>query len=127
MVPDSEARKLLIVDTSVLLYDKDSIIRMTGNDVYIPLVVLEELDKFKDKSGILGESARHINRFLDSLRSVGNLHSGIFLEEYDVFIKVWTEIDLETKFYRINKHSNDNVILAAVKDIYAKNKDNSLN
>ena len=124
MVPDSEARKLLIVDTSVLLYDKDSIIRMTGNDVYIPLVVLEELDKFKDKSGILGESARHINRFLDSLRSVGNLHSGIFLEEYDVFIKVWTEIDLETKFYRINKHSNDNVILAAVKDIYAKNKDN---
>ena len=54
----------------------------------------------------------------------GNLHSGIFLEEYDVFIKVWTEIDLETKFYRINKHSNDNVILAAVKDIYAKNKDN---
>ena len=70
MVPDSEARKLLIVDTSVLLYDKDSIIRMTGNDVYIPLVVLEELDKFKDKSGILGESARHINRFLDSLRSL---------------------------------------------------------
>lgn len=123
MVPDSKARKLLIVDTSVLLYDKDSIIRMTGNDVYIPLVVLEELDKFKDKSGILGESARHINRFLDSLRSIGNLHSGVFLEEYDVFIKVWTEIDLETKFYRINKHSNDNVILAAVKDIYEKNKD----
>ena len=123
MNPDGKVRKLLIVDTSVLLYDKDSIIRMTGNDVYIPLVVLEELDKFKDKAGILGESARHINRFLDSLREFGNLHSGIYLDEYDVFIKVWTEIDLETKFYRINKHSNDNVILAAVKDICEKNLD----
>ena len=44
-------RKILVVDTSVLLYDKNSIFNFKSNDVYIPLVVLEELDKFKDRPG----------------------------------------------------------------------------
>ena len=73
-------RKSFILDTSVLLYDKSSIHSFPGNDVIIPLVVLDELDRFKEKSGILGESARYVNRFLDDLRSLGALHEGIMLE-----------------------------------------------
>ena len=70
-------RKTFIVDTSVLLYDKHSIHSFPGCDVVIPLVVLDELESFKDKTGILGEYARYINRFLDDLRQSGNLHDGI--------------------------------------------------
>jgi len=73
-------RKSFILDTSVLLYDKDSIHSFPDNDVIIPLVVLDELDRFKEKSGILGEYARYVNRFLDDLRSRGNLHEGIEIE-----------------------------------------------
>ena len=72
-------RKTLIIDTSVLLYDKCAIHSFPGNDTVIPLVVLEELDRFKDKKGIVGENARYVNRYLDELRKNGNLHSGIKL------------------------------------------------
>jgi PhoH-like ATPase len=72
-----EVRKIFILDTSVLLYDRCSIHSFPGNDILIPLSVLDELDRFKDKKGLIGENARYINRFLDDLRKEGNLHSGI--------------------------------------------------
>ena len=52
-----QKRKLFILDTSVLLYDKNAIFNMKGNDIVIPLVVLEEIDKFKTREGLLGEYA----------------------------------------------------------------------
>ncbi len=70
-------KKLIVVDTSVLLYDMKSIHSFSDNEVVIPLIVLDELDKFKDKAGLLGESARYINRFLDFLRAHGDLNDGI--------------------------------------------------
>jgi len=73
-------RKIFIIDTCVLLYDKDSIHSFPENDLLIPLVVLDELDRFKDKKGLVGENARHVNRFLDDLRQKGSLHTGIELE-----------------------------------------------
>ena len=73
-------RKIFIIDTSVLLYDKNSIHSFPENDVLIPLVVLDELDRFKDKKGLVGENARYINRYLDDLRTQGSLHQGIELE-----------------------------------------------
>jgi len=74
-----DKRKIFILDTSVLLYDKHSIHSFPGNDVIVPLVVLDELDRFKEKQGMLGENARYINRFLDDLRSEGSLHEGVCL------------------------------------------------
>ena len=73
-------RKIFIIDTSVLLYDKSSIHSFPESDVVIPLVALDELDRFKEKKGITGESARYVNRFLDELRKSGNLHEGVELE-----------------------------------------------
>ena len=70
-------RKIFILDTSVLLYDKTSIHSFPNSDVVIPLVVLDELDRFKEKPGILGEYARYVNRFLDDLRIDGSLHKGV--------------------------------------------------
>ena len=73
-------RKIFIVDTSVLLYDRNSIHSFPENDVLIPLVVLDELDRFKDKKGLVGENARYVNRYLDELRKEGSLHQGIEIE-----------------------------------------------
>lgn len=70
-------KKILILDTSVLLYDMKAIHSFGDNEVVIPLIVLDELDKFKDKPDLLGESARYINRFLDFLRAHGNLSEGV--------------------------------------------------
>ena len=58
-------RKTFILDTSVLLYDSQAIHSFPGNDIVLPLVVLEELDKFKERQGLVGQNARYVNRFLD--------------------------------------------------------------
>ncbi len=73
-------RKIFIIDTSVLLYDKNSIHSFPENDVLLPLVVLDELDRFKDKKGLVGENARYVNRYLDNLRKKGRLDHGIEIE-----------------------------------------------
>ena len=78
-------RKTFILDTSVMLYDSASIHSFEGNDIVLPLVVLEELDKFKDRQGLLGEQARYVNRFLDEMRQLQpDEHGWRFVEEYDI-------------------------------------------
>jgi len=89
-------RKILVVDTSVLLYDMSAIHSFPGNDVVLPLPVLDELDKFKDKPGLLGESARYVNRYLDALREHGRLDRPITIPESDQTIRI------ETKYTRKN-------------------------
>lgn len=81
-------RKIFVLDTSVLLYDKEAIHTFDGNDIVMPLPVLEELDKFKDKHGVLGEHARYVNRFLDTLRSVKKVEQDGYewhiIEDHDI-------------------------------------------
>ena len=40
-------KKAFIIDTNVLLHDYQSIYKFEENDIIIPIVVLEELDRFK--------------------------------------------------------------------------------
>ena len=106
-------RKILVLDTSVLLYDKTAIHSLTGNDVIIPLTVLDELDRFKEKKGILGENARYINRYLDTLRMNGRLDEEIYIEENDQTIRVEIEASKEIKVPEgLNESYADNRILA---------------
>ena len=109
----SKSKKHLIIDTSVLLYDKNAILNLGENNIVIPLIVLEELDKFKDKPGVLGENARHVNRFLDSLREKGSLETGVlFKEESDSILKVSFEYETDSEKINSLPKSNDNLIIA---------------
>tara|TARA_Y100000022_G_scaffold200480_1_gene216076 strand:- start:43 stop:1347 length:1305 start_codon:yes stop_codon:yes gene_type:complete len=115
-------RKIFVLDTSVLLYDKKSISSFPGNDVVIPIVVLDELDRFKEKSGLLGENARYINRFLDELREKGKLNIGVEIENSQT-ISVSTKASSKVSDYIDMDHleldKNDNKILATA--LYLKN------
>lgn len=73
-------RKILVIDTSVLLHDMQSIHSFPGNDVVLPLIVLDELDKFKERQDLIGSSARYVNRYLDSLRKHGRLDHAVEIE-----------------------------------------------
>jgi len=109
-------RKIFVVDTSVLLYDKNSIFNMQGNNIVIPLVVLEEIDKFKSREGLLGEYARFFNRFLDELREEGSLHDGVYYENADIIIQVQSET-CWSGLEGLEKSYNDNVIIATANKI----------
>ncbi len=110
------SRKIFVVDTSVLLYDKESIHSFPGNDVVLPLVVLDELDSFKEKPGLLGESARYINRYLDSLRKLGRLDKGITIGEGEnaQTIKVFTH---NASPHELLDNRGDNRIIATALQI----------
>ena len=114
-------KKLFIVDTSVLLYDKSCITNFSGNDVIIPLIVLEELDRFKSREGILGDNSRYFNRFLDELRSKGSLHDGIYLKEIDTLIKIETN-NCWKGLENLDENSNDNLIIATANYLKQDNK-----
>lgn len=72
-------RKTYVLDTNVLLHDPDAIQKFRGNDVVVPMVVLEELDGFKKLTDELGKNARQVIRFLDDLiqQREGEVRRGI--------------------------------------------------
>lgn len=70
--------KIYILDTNVLLHDPRSLFAFKDNEVIIPLVVLDELDK--KKVGGHDETARHarmVIRSLDKMRLQGSIHKGV--------------------------------------------------
>ncbi len=78
----SVKRKIFVIDTNVLLHDPDAIRKFKGNDVVIPLAVLEELDGLKRQSDELGKNARHVMRYIDSIKNIksNNIYNGIEIE-----------------------------------------------
>jgi len=69
--------KIFILDTNVLLHDSKSIHAFKDNEVIIPLVVLDELDKIKSGQDEKARNARMVIRTLDSMRGQGNLSEGV--------------------------------------------------
>ncbi|MEM7038605.1 MAG: PhoH family protein [Bacteroidota bacterium] len=63
----SKARKIFVLDTSVILYDHHAVRNFQEHDVVIPITVLEELDQFKKGNDIINFEAREFIRILDNL------------------------------------------------------------
>jgi len=72
--------KNYILDTNVLLHDPNSILAFKGNNVLIPIEVIEEIDHFKRESSELGQNARTVSRMLDAFRAKGHLNKGVKLD-----------------------------------------------
>lgn len=125
-------RKLYVLDTSVLLYDMKSIHSFDGNTVVLPVTVLDELDRFKDKPDLKGAAARYVNRFLDDLRAFGKLEKGINISNLaDFEIDQDVRIDLSETFpddypKTWQRDRGDNMILACALNLKTKNPDTSV-
>jgi len=59
--------RLLVLDTNVLMHDPSCIFRYHENDLYIPMIVLEELDNNKRGVSEAARSARQVSRFIEKL------------------------------------------------------------
>lgn len=112
-------RKNLIVDTSVLLYDPASLRTFYGNDVILPIIVLEELDRFKDKKDQVGSSAREVNRFLDTLRKSGSLNHGVLIPNTDITIRVESGFEELDPSFPLDR--GDNRIIATAAHVKSSN------
>src|SRR5690349_1619721 len=65
--PRDTQRRLFVLDTNVLMHDPTSIFRFQEHDVYLPMVVLEELDANKKGLSEASRNVRQVSRFLDDL------------------------------------------------------------
>lgn len=113
--------KIFVLDTNVLMHDPMSLYRFGENDVFIPIVVLEELDNHKQGPSGIARSSRQVMRVLDGiiggasvplnqgipLRGPSNQLAGgyLFLQTEDI------ALDLLTGFAR---GKTDNQILSVV-------------
>ncbi len=61
------AKKIFILDTSVILFDHNSLLNFEDNDVAIPIQVLEELDNFKKGNDTINFEARSFIRLLNEI------------------------------------------------------------
>jgi PhoH-like ATPase len=60
-------RRLFVLDTNVLMHDPAAIFRFEEHDIYLPMVVLEELDAAKKGMSEASRNTRQVSRFLDEL------------------------------------------------------------
>ncbi|WP_139556232.1 PhoH family protein [Methylotetracoccus oryzae] len=75
-------KKLFVLDTNVLMHDPSALFRFQEHDVFIPMIVLEELDHSKKGLSEVARNARQASRFLDELIQHADLdaiHQGIEL------------------------------------------------
>lgn len=122
-------KKTYILDTNVLLSDGNSLFGFEEHDLVLPLIVLEELDRHKDRQDEVGRNAREVVRKLADLTKINkDFKAGVPLGKSLGILRIlslediWPEnaphklpVELETK------KSGDNVIAQFCVNYIAKN------
>ena len=67
MAKPKKEKKIFVLDTSVIIYEHNSILNFDEHDVGIPITVLEELDNFKKGTDTQNFVAREFIRLIDKL------------------------------------------------------------
>lgn len=96
--PNNESKKTFILDTNVLLSDAECLRSFQNNDIVLPLIVVEELDRFKDKQDDVGKNAREISRQLIEFvkENKNDVKTGISLGKKLGKLKILNQKDLES-------------------------------
>lgn len=68
----NKEHKLFVLDTNILMHDPTAIYHFEEHDIYLPMVVLEELDNHKTGISEVARNVRQTNRMLVELMSNAN-------------------------------------------------------
>ena len=83
----TQTKRLYILDTNVLMHDPSALFRFEEHDIFLPMVVLEELDRAKKGVSEVARNVRQVSRFLNELmhpqsddpRTANDLSDGVAL------------------------------------------------
>ena len=67
--------RFFVLDTNVLIHDPASLFRFEEHDIFLPMMVLEELDHHKRGPSEVARNARQATRFLDELMGQADRNS----------------------------------------------------
>lgn len=119
-----ETKKNFILDTNVILHDYKCLDNFEENDIYIPFVVLEELDKFKKGNEQINFNARAFVRQLDEITEDGLLEEGtdLGIGRGKLFIKNMSKYNKEIE-KSFPDRKPDNRILSVVLGVHHNKPD----
>ena len=109
-------KKRFVLDTNVILHDYKCIYNFEENDIYIPIVVLEEVDKFKKENDQINFNAREFIRELDSITDDDFFKKGASLGEGLGKLFIITEMTI-SKDFPFSEKIYDNLILSATEQL----------
>ncbi|WP_321479903.1 PhoH family protein [uncultured Bacteroides sp.] len=106
-------KKNFVLDTNVILHDYNCLKNFQENDIYLPIVVLEELDKFKKGNEQINFNAREFVRELDAITDDNLFSKGASLGEGLGKLFIMTaNVEAERVKAAFTEHSPDHQILA---------------
>ncbi len=79
------SKRLFVIDSNVLMHDPTALFRFQEHDLFLPMMVLEELDHNKKGHSEVARNARQTSRFIDELMSNASkeeIEKGISLDIY---------------------------------------------
>ncbi len=82
-----EGKRLFVLDTNILMHDPSSLFRFKEHDIFLPMIVLEELDNNKKGTSEVARNARQTSRFLDDLlsnNSADDIENGLSLNVHNI-------------------------------------------
>lgn len=115
-------KKTFVLDTNVLLFDPTAFRKFGKNTVFIPLIVIEEIDRFKKDQNENGRNARNFSRYIDDLRALGSLADGVVLENGGTLI-ISVDKYVDSKDLPIDLTKNDNLILSSALSLKLSGED----
>ncbi len=63
----TRSKRIYVLDTNVLMHDPTALFRFDEHDVFVPMMVLEELDAAKKGQSEVSRNARQVSRFVNEL------------------------------------------------------------
>jgi PhoH-like ATPase len=117
-------KKIFVLDTSVIIYEHNSILNFDEHDIGIPITVLEELDNFKKGNDNKNFEAREFIRLIDKLARDQMLHqwnpiNGKGKGEFKVLMDTNSVIDANVVF---NEDKPDHRILNSALQLQRESK-----
>ena len=109
----------IVLDTNVILFDALAIHKFQNADIYIPFVVIEEIDRFKRDLGENGRNARQFSRMMDVLRAAGSLAEGVQIEKSESRVFVTTDSNVDSLPNGLDQIKSDNRILGKALQLQA--------
>lgn len=121
-------KKIFVLDTSVIIYEHNSILNFDEHDVGIPITVLEELDNFKKGNDTKNFEAREFIRLIDSLAKDQLLHNwnpinGKGKGNFKVLMDTHSVVDANQVF---NESKPDHRILNSALQLQREEKDKKI-
>lgn len=110
--PAKTKRRKVVIDTNVILFDAFALLKFGDADIHIPFAVIEEVDKFKRDQGENGRNARQFSRFVDVLRSRGNLAQGVQIDNHESYVYITTDVGFAGIGAELDQSKADNRILS---------------